>query len=134
MKRDEGAGHRHGRLEQLVLEELRALMRDDVHDPRLSPVRINAARLSVDYRHARIHFAVASPMGPRELRAVERSLARAAPFLRARLADAVEMKRIPELRFVADPSPAQVEASIGAPDSPDDVEAMSGNGDESEAP
>jgi ribosome-binding factor A len=31
---------------------------------------------------------------------VERAFTRAAPFLRARLAEAVELKRTPELRFV----------------------------------
>jgi len=34
--------------------------------------------------------------------AAERGLERATPFLRARLADAIELKRVPELRFVYD--------------------------------
>jgi ribosome-binding factor A len=32
----------------------------------------------------------------------QQALARATPFLRARLAEAVEMKRVPDLRFVFD--------------------------------
>jgi len=120
MKREEGAGHRHDRLEQLVLEELRALLRDDVTDPRLFLIRLNAARLSVDYRHARVHFAIASgeQPSPAAVRAAEIALARAAPFLRARLAEAIEIKRVPDLRFIADPAPA-------APD----VEDEDGDGD-----
>jgi ribosome-binding factor A len=32
----------------------------------------------------------------------ERALAHATPFLRARLAEAIELKRVPDLRFVFD--------------------------------
>lgn len=98
---DEGAGHRHLRVESLVVEELRALLRDDVSDPDLADVRVVAVVLSVDYRHARVHF-VLSGAAPVGAPAVQRALARASPFLRARLAEAIEMKRVPELRFVFD--------------------------------
>ncbi len=98
---DEGAGHRHLRVQSLVLEELRALLRDDVSDPALTDVRVVAVVLSVDYRHARVHF-VLSGTTAAEPRSAQRALERATPFLRARLADAVEMKRIPDLRFVFD--------------------------------
>jgi len=98
---DEGAGHRHLRVQGLVLEELRALLRDDVNDPALGEVRVVAVVLSVDYRHARVHF-VLSGAESAEVRSIERGLERAAPFLRARLADAIEMKRVPDLRFVFD--------------------------------
>ena len=102
MRRDEeGAGHRHLRVQGLVLDELRSLLRDDVHDPALAGVRFVAVVLSVDYRHARIHF-VLSAGDAGELRAIERALVRATPFLRARLADAIEMKRVPDLRFISD--------------------------------
>lgn len=83
-----------------MLEELRALMRDDVSDPTLANVRVAAVVLSVDYRHARVHFTLASGLELR--RPVERALTRATPFLRARLADAIDLKRTPELRFVFD--------------------------------
>ena len=102
MKRDEeGAGHRHLRVQSLVLEELEALLRDDVSDPDLFDVRVVAVVLSVDYRHARVHFILsgASSVDPRP---AHRALVRATPFLRARLAEAVEMKRVHDLRFVFD--------------------------------
>ncbi len=101
MRRDEeGAGHRHLRVQSVLLEELRALLRDDVSDPVLESARIAAVVLSVDYRHARVHFVLrGSTVEPR---LVQRALERATPFLRARIAEAVEMKRVPELRFVFD--------------------------------
>jgi len=98
-REDEHSGFRHIRLQDLILEELRLLLRDDVSDPTLEGVRITALVLSVDYRHARVHFALKS----HDTRsAVERALTRATPFLRARLADAIDIKRVPDLRFVFD--------------------------------
>jgi ribosome-binding factor A len=101
MKRDAEpggpAGHRHQRLEVSVREELQSIVRDDVSDPELEGVVISAVVLSPDYRNARVHFLV--PRG-RPRTAVERAFTRAAPFLRARLAEAVELKRTPDLRFV----------------------------------
>lgn len=95
MKREEeSAGHRHARLQGLIFEELRALMRDDISDPALSEVRIVAVVLSADYRSARVHYTARA--------CVDRSLVRAAPYLRARLAESIEMKRTPDLRFVFD--------------------------------
>lgn len=99
-REEEGAGHRHLRVQGLILEELRALMRDEVSDPTLFDVSIAAVVLSVDYRHARVHFAVRSGGPPRA--EVERAFGRASAFLRARLADAIDMKRTPDLRFVYD--------------------------------
>jgi ribosome-binding factor A len=98
---EEGAGHRHLRVQSLVLEELRALLRDDVSDPTLADVRVVAVVLSVDYRHAKVHFVLKSVLGVVP-RSAEAALVRATPFLRARLADAIDMKRVPDLRFVFD--------------------------------
>jgi ribosome-binding factor A len=81
-------------LQGLILEEVGASMRDDISDPALSNVWITAVVLSHDYRHARVHYAAPS--------SAERALPRAAPFLRARLAEAIDVKRVPDLRFVLD--------------------------------
>ena len=106
---DAGAGHRHLRLQGLILEELRSLLRDDVSDPALTGVRITAVVLSVDYRQARVHFALLEKErgedGEEVARArgrSEQALGRATALLRARLAEAIEMKRVPDLRFVLD--------------------------------
>ena len=88
---------RHQRVEISIQEELASILRDDVEDPELEGVRIGAVSLSTDYRCARVHFAV--PRG-RPRSAVERAFARATSFLRGRLAEAIELKRTPELRFV----------------------------------
>lgn len=89
--------HRHQRVEASVLEELRSIVRDDVTDPELEGVRLTAIVLSPDSKNAKVHFAV--PRG-RPRTAVERAFARATGFLRGRLAEGVELKRTPDLRFV----------------------------------
>ena len=91
----DGPTPRHQRLEQLLEGELRGLFRDDVEDPALYGLQIAAVVLSVDYRHLRVHY---THMGETPGRALDR----VTPFLRARLADAVDLKRVPELHFVRD--------------------------------
>lgn len=84
-------------MEVAILEELRSILRDDVTDPELEGVRLTALVLAPDSKMARVHFAV--PRG-RSRAAVERAFSRATGFMRGRLAEGVEMKRTPELRFV----------------------------------
>jgi len=99
MKRgnDGAAGYRHLRLEQSILEELRAVLRDDVSDVVLEGARFTAVALSPDYRSARVHFVTKKGQSRPE---VEKAFERAAPFMRGRLAEAIELKRTPDLRFV----------------------------------
>lgn len=92
-----GAGHRHARVERAILDELRSILRDDVSDPELEGVKLSAIELSPDGKTARLHFAV--PRG-RPRTAVLRAFARATGFLRGRLAEGVDLKRTPDLRFV----------------------------------
>lgn len=96
-ERTAASDHRHMRVEASILEELASVLRDDVTDPELEGVRLTAVVLSPDSRNARVHFAVPRA---RPRTAVERAFTRANGFLRARLADAIELKRNPELRFV----------------------------------
>lgn len=96
---DENAGFRRIRLQELVFEEVASLLRDDVSDPGIDGVRVTAVVLSVDYRHARIHYAV---NGVDAADQAARALARATPFLRAHIAISIDLKRVPALRFVSD--------------------------------
>ena len=105
-------GHRHARLERILREELEAVARGELSDPRLDGLRFPSVELSVDYRNARVRYAVPGVTrdAHEEKGRVERALARAMPFLRARLADSVELKQVPALRFVwAEAEEAQAE-------------------------
>jgi ribosome-binding factor A len=100
----QSAGHRHARLQQILREEVGALVRDELSDPKLDGVVVTSVELSVDYRNARVRFwaARATPPSRDERERLERALARAAPFLRASLADSVDLKQVPALSFVWD--------------------------------
>jgi ribosome-binding factor A len=100
----ERSGHRHQRLQQLLHEELAAVVRDELSDPRLDSVIITNVELSVDYKNVKVRFLVPNAKDvSREDRArLERAFERASPFLRGRLADAIDTKATPALRFVFD--------------------------------
>src|SRR2546421_13099574 len=101
MSREPGTGHRHTRLQQLIEEELMALLRDEVQDPRLDEVRVTAVELSVDYRSARVRWVAPDETKP-ALDKVQRAFERASAFLRRRLGEALDLKRLPTLSFVFD--------------------------------
>jgi ribosome-binding factor A len=101
--RDEHAGHRHERLQQILEEELQSLVRDELTDPRLADLTVTSVELSVDYRSARVKFLTDAPEEtPANLEKIDRALQKAVRFLRARLGESLEMKRLPELHFVYD--------------------------------
>jgi ribosome-binding factor A len=100
-------GHRHDRLQQLLKEEVSSLLRDEVTDPRLEDVSCTRVELSVDYRSARVHFLTEGEPSRQALDQVECGLERAAPFLRARLGEALELKRVPQLSFKYDRDAAE---------------------------
>lgn len=118
------ASSRIDRLNQVLFEELSALVEDELRNPCFSQVRIRAVELSVDARSLRVHFVVlerepesefsyqhasrgeperdTTDDGARSTRRrdIERAFERATPFLRHRLTELVELKRVPDLRFI----------------------------------
>ncbi len=113
----EGLGPRVLRLERLFFEELDRLFRLEVSDPRLAQLAIARVQLSPDLRNAKIYYARrdAVPGRPPGLspgaarvheeaqqKTIHDGLNRVTPFLRARLADVVQMKRLPDLHFHRD--------------------------------
>lgn len=102
-------GYRHARLQQILKEELDALVRDELGDPRLDGVHITTLELSVDYKNARVGFILerARERTREERERAERGLAHATPFLRSRLVESVDLKVVPALRFVWDRDAAE---------------------------
>ncbi|GBD10901.1 Ribosome-binding factor A [bacterium HR23] len=90
------------RLNDLLREEVSALLRE-VKDPRLvGLVTITRVEVSEDLAHARVFFSV---LGTEEERqSTAQALASAAGFLRRELAHRLTLRRIPELHFVPDVS------------------------------
>ncbi len=98
---EEAVLHRHARLEHVLTAELQFLLRDEVADPRLAGLQVLAVQLSADAGHARVAFALEGQLGREaELRrGATASLAGVTRFLRARLAQQLQLKRVPALSF-----------------------------------
>lgn len=97
----DAAGHRHARLEHILLIELQSLVSDEATDPALAGVRLLSVHLSPDAGHARVAYVVTAPLTREHAVRHEsaRGLARATGFLRARLAAQLDLKKLPGLTF-----------------------------------
>ncbi|HNN94174.1 MAG TPA: ribosome-binding factor A [Pseudomonadota bacterium] len=113
----EGQGPRVLRLERLFFEELDRLFRLEVSDPRLASLAIARVQLSPDLRNAKVYYARRDAVPGRpagltpgaarvreeaQMKTIHDGLVRVTPFLRARLSDVVQMKRLPDLHFHRD--------------------------------
>jgi ribosome-binding factor A len=104
-----GPSQRQLRAGELVRHALVEILRhEDLDDPALSvPVTVSEVRLSPDFRHAIVFV---EPLGAGlekdAIRAdqITAALNRGSKFLRGRLAKAIDLRTIPDLKFVRDSS------------------------------
>jgi ribosome-binding factor A len=96
---------RHQRLGNQVLRSLNELLRFETKDPRLEGVSLTAVDLSRDLSVARVYFSLLDPNG--DPAPVQAGLDKAAGFLRGKLARAIKIRHVPELRFEHDDSAAE---------------------------
>jgi len=92
--------------EQLRAEIARAL-RQEASDPRLSLVTLTRVDVAPDLSNAVVYWSVLDARGADEAGRIEEALdglESASPFLRRKLAHALPLRRMPELRFRYDPS------------------------------
>jgi len=90
-----------------IQRELATLVREELDDPRLGMITIQAVRVVRDFSHAKIFFTVmAGKLGTIE---IARVLNDAAPFFRHELGRRMKLRTLPELRFVHDESVEQGE-------------------------
>ena len=79
---------------------LSELLRSEVKDPRLSDVSVNEVDLSGDLGVAKVYFSLLNPdADPRPALA---GFEKASGFLRSRVGAALQLRRVPELRFLPD--------------------------------
>jgi ribosome-binding factor A len=98
----EQAHVRHVRLGELIREEIDFLFDTEIEDRRLEGARVTAVELARDGSRVRVWFTLSDPSITEEVG--ERAMQGARGFLRARLCDALSLKRVPELTFRLDPS------------------------------
>ncbi len=93
---------RNQRIGTEVLRTLSELLRFEIKDPRLKNVSLTGVDLSRDLGVARVYFSMLDPGDSVE--PVQEGLMRAAGFLRTKLGQSLQIRHVPELRFLHDDS------------------------------
>ena len=91
---------RRQRLGDQIRVELAMLLQQEVRDPRLGFVTVTEVRMSPDLKHARVYVSIFGDEVSKE--ASLDVLDRARGFLRSRIGSRLEIRYVPELRFVID--------------------------------
>ena len=99
---------RSRRIEDQIQRLLSDIIRNDVHDPRLSGAIITAVRVSRDLSVAWVYYSVLQVDG--ETESLDEAFKSAAGFMRSRLAKDLTVRRVPELRFELDETGANARA------------------------
>ena len=89
------------RVDQLLQEEISAVIQREVHDPRVGFVTITSVETTPDLRHATVYASVIGDEAQRK--ATMEALGRAMPFVRHHLGK-LHLKRIPQLHLREDDS------------------------------
>jgi ribosome-binding factor A len=90
---------RTARLDELLRQEISAIVAREVHDPRIGFVTVTDVDVSPDLRHASVWVSIIG--GDDERRETMRVLGRAMPYVRHHLGR-LHLKRIPELHLKED--------------------------------
>ncbi len=90
---------RTDRIGEQVRAEVARILHEEVTDPRIGMVTLTRIDVAPDLSNARIFW---STVGDRD--EIERGLTSAAGFVRGRLARVLPLRKVPELRFLWDPS------------------------------
>lgn len=96
------ASKRIARLNEQLKREIAGLLRTEVRDPRIGLVSVTGVQVATDLGSARVFVQVLGD--DRERAETLAGLDAAAPFLRRTLGQELRIRRIPELRFLEDPS------------------------------
>ena len=118
-----GRSQRQLRIGEVVRHALATILeRGEVHDPGLSGVSVTVTevRVSPDLRNA---TAYVTPLGGAGIDDVLEGLKRAAPFLRRRIGEEVDLRRLPNIVFEADTSfdhAELIDQLLKTPDGEDD--------------
>lgn len=93
---------RTDRIDELLRQEIGAILTKDVQDPRIGFVTVTDVETAPDLSTARVFVSVIGQPAEREL--TMRALQHAMPFVRHELGGRIRLRRIPELQLRADDS------------------------------
>jgi len=96
---------RTSRIGQLILRELAQMIQHEVSDPRVGLVTVSHVDVTADMEYAKVFVTRLSGVdSEQDIDECIQGLTRASGYLRRNLAGRVELRNIPELRFVYDKS------------------------------
>jgi ribosome-binding factor A len=91
---------RNQRVQDLIREEISAIVFQEVKDPRVGFVTVSHVEVTEDLRVAKVYFALHG--SDRERRDSMAGLHRAQKFIRRKLGEKIRLKHLPELIFRED--------------------------------
>ena len=90
------------RIAEQIQRELAELVRLELKDPRVGLITLTDVEVTHDHEHAKVYFTL---MGnQQQVDETLKGLQRAAGFLRSQLAHRMQLRIVPDLRFVYDTS------------------------------
>ena len=97
--------NRAQRISDEVRREVGRLLVEEAKDPRVKLVSITSCEVSRDLSHAKLFFTMADEAP--DLKVTMAGLDKASGFLRSRIAELLDLRKTPKLRFVYDSSVAE---------------------------
>ena len=133
-------GNRIRRVAQRVRTELSALLARSARDPGLLGVTVTDVRMTADLQLARVYYTL---LDGSDRRSAARGLRRAQAYLRREIGQRLQLRQVPEIRFLYDDSAARQDriarifdeleqqrdslgSRAGGPDRPVDTEDTNG--------
>lgn len=89
------------RLGHILTEEISKIINEEVKDEDISFVTITAVDISSDLSYAKVYF---TNLVDKDRDKVTKALNKASSFIRGKLFDTVEIRKMPELTFIYDES------------------------------
>ena len=93
------ANHKIDRINSDIIKYLSNIILTETRDELMKTITLTSSSLNKDLSLAKIYFTSISDLSHKEL---EKEMNEAAPFLRGKLAKVLEVRNIPELRFIYD--------------------------------
>lgn len=93
------SSHKVSRIESDVIKYLSNILYTETDDEFLKTITLTDIEVSKDLSYAKVYFTTLALM---EHKDAEKEMNEAAPFLRGRLAQHIEIRNIPELKFIYD--------------------------------
>lgn len=93
------ASHKIDRIESDIIKYLSNILLTETRDELLKTITLTEVEVNKDLSIAKVYFTSISELTHRE---IEKEMNEASPFLRGKLAKVLEVRNIPELKFIYD--------------------------------